>query len=668
MSKKISQLAISNSVTVNDLFQVVDKEDTTMAPTGTNKRITAATLGNNLPVTATGSTSSRSLKDRFADTVNVKDFGAVGDGVADDTVAFQAAGATGKTIEVPVGIYKLTSNVSSSSIFVFNKGASLSGSGILDAFIQNPQTATYPSKRKTLGDVLNKANSGAAITVAFYGTSITYGQDTSASGLDTQINGASQKRSPNPFPEEFQEALQFAGFSGGVTVYNRGFPGDSTIEGISRWKSSSSTDVSFIEYGHNDALNYGGYPHGVVSIENYRKNLSIIIEREIAKGAAVILLGSTPVNSVSQNESIRSYAYTAKQVADQYGIHFVDLEETINTVNDKWTDNVHLSPKAYNDIGWNLSSLFFRRDGAIRTVTSGDIFYSTDFLGHGGSNYTFANSKSGTSSLLLLQPNQSYAIGVYCADNVIPVIKTVNETELSFTLNSYYSAAQYNSTCGLVHNPTYGNRQSFKGHILSKGYRTLVIRNDGANEAFIESIEFEDVNTTHCTRGLLSKLASMTGVFQPSRISDAQANWFCVSDVSRKLTAPCGIISYVTLTDTGYNGIAINKSRPSFLASEIISPDSLLVLRNGTSLVLREIISGAVNNEVTFTSKFTAGVFTGEIEVVLSSGSLSAYVNGTLAGSLAVAQTSGYAGMIGYKTQRFVCHGMQISGEVKSIY
>lgn len=49
------------------------------------------TLGDSTPVIAEGTDAPRVLKDRFADVVNVKDFGAVGDGQHDDTEAIKAA-------------------------------------------------------------------------------------------------------------------------------------------------------------------------------------------------------------------------------------------------------------------------------------------------------------------------------------------------------------------------------------------------------------------------------------------------------------------------------------------------------------------------------------------------------------------------------------------------
>lgn len=60
-------------------------------------------------VLATGSTTPRPLQDRFADVVNVKDFGAKGNAVSDDTAAIQAAlnagATTSKTVFFPAGTY-----------------------------------------------------------------------------------------------------------------------------------------------------------------------------------------------------------------------------------------------------------------------------------------------------------------------------------------------------------------------------------------------------------------------------------------------------------------------------------------------------------------------------------------------------------------------------------
>lgn len=58
--------------------------------------------------TATGSTTARTLADRFADRKHVKDFGAVGDGETDDTEAIQTALNAGGIICFDGGKYRIT--------------------------------------------------------------------------------------------------------------------------------------------------------------------------------------------------------------------------------------------------------------------------------------------------------------------------------------------------------------------------------------------------------------------------------------------------------------------------------------------------------------------------------------------------------------------------------
>lgn len=65
---------------------------------------------------ATGAPTSRTMSARLAEIKNVKDFGAVGNGIADDTVAIQAAadwtsGANRGTIYFPLGTYNITAPI-----------------------------------------------------------------------------------------------------------------------------------------------------------------------------------------------------------------------------------------------------------------------------------------------------------------------------------------------------------------------------------------------------------------------------------------------------------------------------------------------------------------------------------------------------------------------------
>ena len=79
-------------------------------------------------VTATGSTASRTLEARFSDIVNLKDFGAIGDGSTDDTAAITAwlaALTTGKAGFVPAGTYKFTSALTKTN----NSHFSIAGAG-----------------------------------------------------------------------------------------------------------------------------------------------------------------------------------------------------------------------------------------------------------------------------------------------------------------------------------------------------------------------------------------------------------------------------------------------------------------------------------------------------------------------------------------------------------
>lgn len=121
--------------------------------------VTTAKLSNNAVeqsfVVATGTLSARSLQDRFSDVVNVKDFGAKGDGVTDDTAAIQAA------INVARGRFKNTMvDLQSGSYLITAPLLINSGEcGIYNGTLSAANTFTAP------GSAILRLTTGLRITV-----------------------------------------------------------------------------------------------------------------------------------------------------------------------------------------------------------------------------------------------------------------------------------------------------------------------------------------------------------------------------------------------------------------------------------------------------------------------------------------------------------------------
>ena len=87
--------------------------------------LTKATSNVIAPITATGTSTSRAIQDRFADVINVKDFGATGNGTTDDTAAVQAAitaAPAGAAIYFPRGTYRLSSIEITKDVAIYGDG------------------------------------------------------------------------------------------------------------------------------------------------------------------------------------------------------------------------------------------------------------------------------------------------------------------------------------------------------------------------------------------------------------------------------------------------------------------------------------------------------------------------------------------------------------------
>lgn len=117
------------------------------------------------------------------------------------------------------------------------------------------------------------------------------------------------------YPALLQKKLEADGFS--YEVVNAGISGDTSAGGVRRidWSLDGDVRIVILELGANDILR--GQP-----VEQMKKNLSDIIERAKAKGAAVLLAGmEAPTNTGAVYQKAAHNAFP--ELAKEHGIELI---------------------------------------------------------------------------------------------------------------------------------------------------------------------------------------------------------------------------------------------------------------------------------------------------------------------------------------------------------
>jgi hypothetical protein len=298
--------------------------------------LTKATSNVIAPITATGSTTARSLPDRFADVVNVKDFGAKGDGVTDDTVAVQAffdyVTTHGSFGIITQGVYKVTSQL---TITIRGYGFEISGAGNGSAFLQATSSFVATPVVRILGTGTTvgwKIGGFTITTVDGYTGSATCGLQIGSPSATTDING---------YQWSTIEDVNIIGFP---ILYNIVHARMIKFNTCSGWGTASSI--------HDICLNI--YQNGYFTGDLVFDNCQFVSHDSSGKIAVNFLSNVGPYSPASGNYSVS-------------GINFIncDLYSGENCVNanvtngallsDIWFTNVQIDQETVNNFNFSAS-------------------------------------------------------------------------------------------------------------------------------------------------------------------------------------------------------------------------------------------------------------------------------------------------------------------------
>lgn len=258
------------------------------------------------------------------------------------------------------------------SVSAFTSGSAFNSS--------NWERVLDPTVRQGIlyGSFMKKLRTGVAATINCLGDSTTYGYDTVSADKvapppEQLPDGTYQTatRSPAPWPSVLQSRLAEV-YPAGVTVINRGRPGDTTTAAIGRWPVSSGADLTCISFGINDAT-LGTNPNAG-DLTYFLRDYERIIRREINDyNAAVVILTPAKQSSAGSSALIDVFRNALDALAGKFGVPVIDIQEFLAGYDSSvWSDGTHLTTKGNAVIGAKLAACFMGKGPYhIQRVSSG---------------------------------------------------------------------------------------------------------------------------------------------------------------------------------------------------------------------------------------------------------------------------------------------------------
>lgn len=277
----------------------------------------------------------------------------------------------------------------------------------------------------SLGDPMQQGAADISRTIALTGDSLMYGQDTTATGTNPPVNGATHTRSSNPPTDAFRSQGVFTSTSA-VVIVNQAYPGDRTTEALTRWVNGSSGDAEFFWLGTNDAMAYG--PGTPLSDAQSMANIAKLAKRARDRGAPFVVIGGAPVSNQRNSFKIFASSESLRTVAARYGAIYVDAGEILNDVDEAnglyWTDGVHWSPQAYSLIGARLAGLLGPKGVNAPKVSPGRKFTWMDNV-HTGGSIVAAGAPSVNGSIIRAAEGSAGAVTIpfWAIEPVVPLVK-----------------------------------------------------------------------------------------------------------------------------------------------------------------------------------------------------------------------------------------------------